>query len=238
MSRKHDAGYPLQKAGRLVSGGLQGVTNATYQTIRYNAPSSNILRDGIQGAGYGMAGGAILGGTVGGYLAARNGNNIWLGAKVAPGRTVWSLNNTPIGSAGPRGTFEVGQVTWEWPDGSIEVYSEGSVRSHNNTINAIQLTRKTFGHTFTTHGENMTNFLQYRANGSGMPQGQFLDNQKAAQFILDNLGKTANGTVNLPIPQNFPARVILPDGTFRAATHIRLVPGGGGVKTAYPLLIP
>ncbi|MBW3518533.1 hypothetical protein [Flavobacterium sp. NKUCC04_CG] len=100
----------------------------------------------------------------------------------------------------------------------------------------IQLTKKTFGHTFTTHGDNMTNFLLNRAKGSGMVQGQFLNNQKAAQFILDNVSKTLNGAVNIPIPKGFPARIIMPDGTFKAATHIRLVPSGSGVKTAYPLI--
>ncbi len=82
----------------------------------------------------------------------------------------------------------------------------------------------------------MTFFLLNIAKGSGMAQGQFLDNQKAAQFILVNVGKTANGSVNIPIPKGFPARVIMPDGTFKAATHIRLVAGGSGVKTAYPLI--
>jgi hypothetical protein len=102
----------------------------------------------------------------------------------------------------------------------------------------IQLSKKTFGHAFTTHGDDATNFLLNRARGSSMAQGQFLDNQKAAQFILDNLSKTTNGAVNIPIPNGFPARVIMPDGTFKVATHIRLIPGGGGVKTAYPLIIP
>jgi hypothetical protein len=111
-----------------------------------------------------------------------------------------------------------------------------SSSNHTATKGGIQLTKKTFGHTFTTHGDDMTNFLLKRAEGSGMAQGQFLNNQKAAQFILDNVGKTANGAVNIPIPKNFPARVIMPDGTFKAATHIRLVPGGGGVKTAFPLI--
>ncbi|SEK54599.1 DUF6443 domain-containing protein [Parapedobacter koreensis] len=108
--------------------------------------------------------------------------------------------------------------------------------NRNAANGGIQLAKKTFGHTFTTHGDGMTNFLINRAKGSGMAQGQFLDNQKAAQFILDNVGKTANGAVNIPIPKGFPARIIMPDGTFKAATHIRLVPGGGGVKTAYPLV--
>ncbi|MHA7831414.1 MAG: fibronectin type III domain-containing protein [Flagellimonas sp.] len=100
----------------------------------------------------------------------------------------------------------------------------------------IQLTKRTFGHTFTIHGEDMTNFLINRAKGSGLPQGQFLDNQKAAQFILDNIKKTANGAIDIPIPKGFPARVIMPSGKFKTPTHIKLVPGGGGVKTAFPLI--
>jgi hypothetical protein len=82
----------------------------------------------------------------------------------------------------------------------------------------------------------MTNFLTNRAKGSGMPQGQFLDNQKAAQFIGDNIDKAAQGAVNVPVPEGFPVRMIMPDGTFKPATHIRLVPSGAGVKTAYPII--
>lgn len=127
-----------------------------------------------------------------------------------------------------------------WDDGAQAAASSAgradNVIGLSGAEKAIQLTKKTFGHTFTTHGDSMTNFLVNRARGSGMAQGQFLDNQKAAQFILDNISKTANGAVNVPIPKGFPARVIMPDGTFKAATHIRLVPGGNGVKTAYPLI--
>ncbi|MDP9957140.1 RHS repeat-associated protein [Epilithonimonas hungarica] len=100
----------------------------------------------------------------------------------------------------------------------------------------IELTKKKFGHTFINHGKDATKFIMNRAKGSGASQGQFLDDQKAAKFILDNISKTSNGAVNIPIPKGFPARVIMPDGTMKAATHIRLVPGGGGVKTAYPLI--
>lgn len=35
----------------------------------------------------------------------------------------------------------------------------------------IQLTKRTFGHTFSTHGDDMTNFLINRAKGSNMAQG-------------------------------------------------------------------
>jgi len=114
----------------------------------------------------------------------------------------------------------------------------GRVSAFESNVNkVVQITKKTFGHTFTTHGEDMTTFLLKRAQGSGMAQGQFLNNQKAARFILDNLSKTANGAVDIPIPKSVPARVIMPNGSFRKATHLRLVPGGNGVKTAYPLIL-
>ena len=96
----------------------------------------------------------------------------------------------------------------------------------------IQISKARFGHTFTTHGQDATEFLTKRAAGSGMPQGQFLDDQVAARFIQDNLGKLGNGPVSLPVPQGFPARVIMPDGSFVSPNTIRLVPGGKGVKTA------
>ncbi|WP_233494472.1 RHS repeat-associated core domain-containing protein [Mesonia sp. K7] len=102
--------------------------------------------------------------------------------------------------------------------------------------NTIQLTKSKFGHTFVRHGEESTEFIINRAKGSGMAQGQFLNNQKAAQFILDNLDKTVNGAINVRIPKNFPARVVMPNGSFKQATHIRLVPSGSGVKTAYPII--
>ena len=99
---------------------------------------------------------------------------------------------------------------------------------------AIVLSKSKFGHTFKRHGEEATEFLRNRAEGSGKAQGQFLDNQAAARFIQDNLEKLNNGAVSLPVPKNFPARIINPDGTFAAPSTIRLVPGGKGVKTAFP----
>ena len=100
----------------------------------------------------------------------------------------------------------------------------------------IPLTKSRFGHTFTEHGANTNvEYLEYRAKGSGNPIGQFLDDQAAARFIEENIKKTANGAVTLPIPENIPARIFLPDGSTIAPQGIHLVPGGGGVKTAYPV---
>jgi hypothetical protein len=79
-----------------------------------------------------------------------------------------------------------------------------------------------------------TSWREQRAQGSNMPQGQFLDNQAAAKFIMENTSKLKNGAVSLPIPEGLPARIIMPDGTFKVATKVRLVPSGKGIKTAYP----
>lgn len=104
----------------------------------------------------------------------------------------------------------------------------------SNGPSAITLSKAKFGHTFSTHGQDATDFLVNRAAGSGRPTGQFLDDQVAAQFILQNLDKLKGRSVSLPIPDNFPARVIMPDGTFVSARTIRIVPGSNGVRTAYP----
>ncbi|ROQ28725.1 hypothetical protein [Gallaecimonas pentaromativorans] len=80
--------------------------------------------------------------------------------------------------------------------------------------NVIILSKSKFGHTFTSHGEDATEFLMKRAAGSGKPMGQFLDNQAAAKLIQDNLVKLKNGPMSVPSPKGFPARMIMPDGTF------------------------
>jgi hypothetical protein len=77
----------------------------------------------------------------------------------------------------------------------------------------IQLSKARFGHAFARYGQDATEFLANRAASSGMPQGQFLDDQAAARFILDDLAQTKGGPVSLPIPKDLPARVIMPDGS-------------------------
>lgn len=63
-----------------------------------------------------------------------------------------------------------------------------------------------------------------------------MDDQVAAKFINVNLDKLKNGAITLPLPRNIPARVVMPDGSVRVPSQIRLVPGGKGVKTVYPEL--
>lgn len=150
-------------------------------------------------------------------------NDPMIGVKVASG--LYDLTGIGIIYQGIRAGM-ITTMRWAAKKAGYKVTAETS----------IQLSKKVFGHTFTTHGDEMTIFLLNRAKGAGIAQGQFLNNQKAAQFILENISKTVNGAVNIPIPKGFPARVIMPDGTFKTATHIRLVPSGSGVKTAYPLI--
>jgi hypothetical protein len=88
------------------------------------------------------------------------------------------------------------------------------------------------------HGQNQTEFITRRAAGTPMEAGQFLDDEVAARFILEHLDELRNGSISIPMPEGFPARVIKPDGTFAEPTHIHLVPGGRGVKTSYPEVQP
>ena len=98
----------------------------------------------------------------------------------------------------------------------------------------IVLSKAVFGHTFERHGQNSTEFLLNRARGAGIPQGQFLDDRAAARFIKENIDKTKSGAVSIAVPKGLMVRVINPDGSFSPASSIRLVPGGKGVKSAYP----
>lgn len=109
-------------------------------------------------------------------------------------------------------------------------------RATNSASSIIPITKAKFGHTFTVHGQNSTDFLTKRAAGSGLPMGQFLDDQTAARLIFDNLNNLKNGAISVPIPPNFPARIIMPDGKYVPATSVRIVPSSNGVKTAYPEL--
>ena len=118
--------------------------------------------------------------------------------------------------------------------GAGKVEEAGAVAKTETQL--IALSRSRFGHAFERHGQDATDFLTHRAKAMGQPNGQFLDNQAAARFIQENLDKAKSGPVSLPIPEGFPARIINPDGSFSPARTIRLVPGGKGVKTAFPEL--
>ncbi|WP_128429493.1 hypothetical protein [Streptomyces cyaneus] len=96
---------------------------------------------------------------------------------------------------------------------------------------------KTFGHSFKTHGAGAKNTkkLTDRARSTGNQQGQWLDNDAAAQF-LRSAHVPGSGPRTVPIPEGL-GQVIMPDGAIVAARAATLVPGPGGLyRTAYPVV--
>jgi RHS repeat-associated protein len=94
---------------------------------------------------------------------------------------------------------------------------------------------KQFGHTFNTHGAGAknTNKLKGRAASTGDNQGQWLNNQDAADFLSQHSNMTKPDVVD--IPQGM-GQVIKPDGSIVPATKAQLVPKpGGGFRSAYPI---
>ncbi|MFT7898756.1 hypothetical protein VBY74_02115 [Tenacibaculum ascidiaceicola] len=97
---------------------------------------------------------------------------------------------------------------------------------------------KTIGHTFKTHGSHLTEMCKLRAINGNKHVGQWLDDAAAENFIARHLNQLKKGTIDVPIPSNIQniGRVFRKgDGAIITPTHIRLVPSGSGVKTAYPI---
>jgi hypothetical protein len=100
--------------------------------------------------------------------------------------------------------------------------------------------KPTFGHTFERHGQGskITNNLRGRAAGKKQAQGQWLDNEKVADFLRDLRANIGDDPKIIDIPEGL-GQLILPDGTIVPATRAQIVPiPGGGYKTAYPIMNP
>ncbi|MFC0628327.1 polymorphic toxin-type HINT domain-containing protein [Kribbella deserti] len=97
----------------------------------------------------------------------------------------------------------------------------------------------TFGHTFKTHGAGDKNArkLTDRARSTGNQQGQWLDNEAAADF-LKSVHVPGAGPRSVRIPDGL-GRVIMPDGTVVPARAATLIHGQGDLyKTAFPIVGP
>jgi len=94
---------------------------------------------------------------------------------------------------------------------------------------------KRFRHTFTEHGEGIKNTARLidRARGTGKHQGQWLNNQKAAELLQEYHGDAPFSIREIPEGLG---QVIKPDGTIVPATRAIVIPyKGGGIRTAYPI---
>jgi len=94
---------------------------------------------------------------------------------------------------------------------------------------------KQFGHTFSQHGaKRSVQSLIDRARATGVEQGRWLDNQKAAEFLSQFAGKIS-GPAGVELPEGL-GQVIYADGSIGNAGHAILVPvPGGGLRTAFPI---
>ena len=92
---------------------------------------------------------------------------------------------------------------------------------------------KQFGHTFLRHGSKRPiRELIDRARSLG-PQGRWLDNQKAADFLSQSLG-------NLPEVGDFElppglGEIVNADGSIVPAVRVRIVPSATGLTSAFPI---
>lgn len=99
--------------------------------------------------------------------------------------------------------------------------------------------RPTFGHSFSEHGagSKITQSLTDRARSTGKSQGQWLDNDAAAQFMQDNFVPGAGPRSSI-IPEGL-GQVIMPDGSIVPAGAATFVPSPGGLyKTSFPIIGP
>jgi hypothetical protein len=130
-------------------------------------------------------------------------------------------------AAGIRGLMTTGSGTSN---------SSNAASAAKQDVNWSWKSTKTFGHTFKTHGAGAKNFQRLldrtRTPGQSPTQGQWLDNQKAADFLR---GIKVDGPATVQIPRGL-GQVIHADGTVTAAQWARVAPNpDGGFISAFPV---
>ena len=119
---------------------------------------------------------------------------------------------------------------------------EGAYAAANEALQAARAARlarcnwksvKQFGHTFTEHGaKRALQELIDRARALG-PQGRWLENDKAAEYLSQFQGKLS-GPTTIPLPPGL-GQIMNADGSVVPAVQAILVPSATGLKTAYPI---
>ncbi|WP_338672049.1 polymorphic toxin-type HINT domain-containing protein [Streptomyces sp. SCSIO 30461] len=113
------------------------------------------------------------------------------------------------------------------------------VHNSNGCVNWASNSVKTWGHTFKTHGAGAKNTkaLTDRARSTGNQQGQWLNNDAAAEF-LKGLHVEGAGPRSVRIPDGL-GQVIMPDGSIVQARAATIVPSPNGLyKTGFPIIGP
>ncbi|MDK2125926.1 RHS repeat domain-containing protein [Parachitinimonas caeni] len=122
----------------------------------------------------------------------------------------------------------------------LAIYAITGIKIDPNAVDRGPLTasevnwksKPKFGHTFLEHGEGSKNTARLidRARGTGNNQGQWLDNQRAAEFLN---GIKVSDPTRVRIPEGL-GQIIKPDGSIASAEWAIIVPRGEGLRTAYP----
>jgi RHS repeat-associated protein len=126
-------------AGGAISGAVSGagggfITGAG-NTLVQGGDFGDAVGNGIYGAVIGTVTGAAIGGVIGGVHAGANGRNIWNGQQVAPGRNVWSLNNSPVTTSKPIGAASPPEISTTQPKGGWDrSYTSQSSSVYNNRV--------------------------------------------------------------------------------------------------------
>ncbi|MFC0437396.1 LamG-like jellyroll fold domain-containing protein [Kutzneria buriramensis] len=127
-------------------------------------------------------------------------------------------------------------------DGLHTYYVEAGATAllvHNcDNVNWSPKSTKTFGHVFERHGAGGKNLkgLVGRAASTGEEQGQWLDNNAAADLLREHWDPDNLEPRVIDIPEGL-GQVVRPDGTIVPASRAVIVPRkpGGVYKTAYPV---
>ena len=131
----------------------------------------------------------------------------------------------PIGLAGGENLYRYAPNALGW----VDPWGLCASKSTSNWKSV-----KKYGHTFNEHGAGAKNTkrLMDRARGTNNNQGQWLNNEQAAD-LLSKVNVTK--PTKIPIPEGL-GQVIKPDGSIAQAKHAIVVPRGNEIRTSYPVL--
>ena len=124
-------------AGGASSGFLLGYGN----TGLAGGDAGEMFRAGLNGAVSGALGGAAFGGVTGGVSSYLQGNNVWTGSAIAPGRGAFSIKNTPVTQAqtaapvAPEPDALPGQLRPDVPTGNDNVRYSVTTEDAYNQVN-------------------------------------------------------------------------------------------------------
>lgn len=137
-------------AGASVAGGaVSGVAGSAIASPVLGGGNNLFFGDPYSAKDYGkdLLIGGVGGAVIGGFTAGYKGNNIWLGDEVAPGRSIFSFNNSPTGSRVTVGQIEY--AGWEVDEGVISKefagHRVGQLQSGGQEFDSFNDFKRAFG---------------------------------------------------------------------------------------------